>query len=74
MTKSNVVKTKLGTTIKWGIEYKVREACGYKIDGQWFCVTHRKLFPNQMQKDSHISEPGTHEMAWLCDRHAFEVP
>lgn len=42
--------------------------------GRWLCVTHRKAFPNQLMKDSHITDDAVHVLAWICDEHGPEVP
>ena len=41
--------------------------------GYWYCVTHDKLFANQLAKDSHITK-GKHVLAWACWKHGPEVP
>jgi hypothetical protein len=46
--------------------------CDDSKSGRWYCVTHRQIFDNQMQKDSHIGR-GSHKMVWLCFHHGPEV-
>ncbi len=42
--------------------------------GSWVCISCRKPFDNQMQKDTHIGT-GVHTLAWFCHEHnRFEVP
>jgi hypothetical protein len=70
--KGVVSKVKEGTKYTWGgREYTVKPSCGGR--GSWFCLTHKVLFTNQFQKDSHIHK-GTHEMVWICIEHGPEVP
>lgn len=51
---------------------KVKPSCGGK-DGNWACVTHGKIFPNQLEKDFHIAD-GDHVLVWICLKHGPEVP
>lgn len=53
-----------------------RQACEDKHNGCWYCVTHRRLFNNNLQKDGHIGHDNglTHTMAWVCHEHGVEVP
>lgn len=45
-----------------------------KGGGNWVCVTHKKEFHNQFQKNTHIHE-GKHVLAWYCFQHGcMEVP
>ena len=47
-------------------ELEVQKSCGQNGRGQWVCITHKKVFDNGFQKDSHITH-GSHVMAWFCD-------
>lgn len=51
---------------------KVQEACT-EAAGRWWCITHKKGFDNQLQKDGHIST-GKHVLTWVCYTHGPEVP
>lgn len=51
----------------------VKPACENKNSGRWYCVTHQRLFDNQLQKDVHIST-GKHRLTWICYDHGPEVP
>lgn len=52
----------------------VRPPCENKTNGHWFCITHKKPFGNQLQKDTHIDDDKTHVLAWLCNEHGPEQP
>jgi hypothetical protein len=61
-----------------GRRVTVKAPCDNKHDGQWYCITHRQGFRNQMEKDSHISELVNgyvrHELVWICMLHGPEQP
>jgi len=42
--------------------------------GRWVCLTHNKVFGNQMNKDGHIFK-GDHQLAWWCPKCVtYETP
>lgn len=43
-------------------------------NGHWHCISCNQTLPNQLMKDIHIDQRGTHKMAWLCHEHGPEVP
>ena len=53
--------------------HRVGEPCADKTGGNWFCITHKQLFANQFEKDSHIHR-GKHRLAWWCQIHGPEQP
>ena len=40
--------------------------------GHWYCVTHAKHFPDNLQASSHERDGERHEPVWLCDEHGPE--
>lgn len=67
------------TTVEPGEELAIKEGtwtigepCGESA-GMWYCVTHDKILPNNLEKDWHIRE-GDHRMAWWCVSHGPEKP
>lgn len=60
-------------------EYSVKPACESKNGGHWYCSTHLKHFPNQFEKDTHISGYGDHGprvrhvLVWICHEHGPEA-
>lgn len=42
--------------------------------GHWRCLTHNQDFPNNLQRESHSGERGSHVLAWVCHEHGPEVP
>ncbi len=73
-----LIRVKVGQIIDTkGDQFIVQPKCEHN-DGRWYCVTHKKLFLNQLEKDGHI-HTGKHVMAWLCYSHShpdaqMEVP
>lgn len=55
------------------IEVVVLPKCGSIHGGQWYCVTHKLFFANQLDQDTHIRE-GDHLLLWNCFQHGFEEP
>ena len=73
MTESPVTAAKKGTQFETeGQKYTVGPKCT-ENDGRWYCLTHDTSFPNQLQKDVHISW-GEHVLTWFCFEHGPEVP
>lgn len=62
-----------GATLRT-VKGKVLAPCSEKHSGHWYCVTHREHFANNFMKDTHIGEPGTHKLAWICHQHGIEKP
>jgi hypothetical protein len=54
------------------ITMTVAGPCANIHNGQWYCLTHKKVFRNQFEKDSHIHR-GKHNLAWLCLEHGLEM-
>lgn len=63
---SKITRARVGatTTDRNGRVWTIHTKCEHNR-GQWYCVTHREFFANQLQKDGHI-HVGTHKLAWLC--------
>jgi len=51
------------------VEETVQEACGNKHGGHWYCATCKQHFPNQFEKDTHVSKRGPHKLVWMCHEH-----
>jgi hypothetical protein len=48
------------------IDWEVKESCGGK-KGYWYCITHKRAFSNQFNRDMHYEHPATeHVMCWIC--------
>jgi hypothetical protein len=74
MEHHRVVKADVGTEFEYVFRkdlpteiHTVKPACKHsgQNSGRWFCITHKKGFENQLQKDSHI-HTGKHALAWFC--------
>lgn len=51
---------------------KAAAPCEIKDQGHWYCDTHEKHFPNNFEKDSHIT--GRCRLVWICWHHGPEQP
>ena len=50
----------------------IKSFCGCKV-GNWYCITHDRIFQNSLVKDIHILK-GHHVLCWICLEHGAEVP
>jgi hypothetical protein len=64
-----VQKVKAGEITFDGI---INFPCDNKTGGDWYCVTHKKEFKNQLEKDIHLG--ANCRMAWNCYEHGLEQP
>lgn len=58
-------------------EHVVKRGCvdpQFRTQGQWVCITHQLVHPNNLQADIHEGEEGPHQIAWACYEHGLEVP
>jgi hypothetical protein len=55
-----------------GTDYQVAPSCGAE-QGQWYCITCKRTFRNQFEKDTH-ADSGEHVLTWVCLEHGPEVP
>jgi hypothetical protein len=73
ITPVDVGETYLVTTSIGKQNLKVLPSCKEKA-GRWVCVIHDMNFENNFQKDLHITNKGTHRLAWNCPEHGLEKP
>lgn len=67
-----ITAAQAGELIKIGsLPERVLQPCADKHGGNWHCLTHKKSFANQLQKDGHI-HAGRHRLVWLCHQHGPE--
>lgn len=70
-----VIPAEIGEEFKIdGETHVIQPACKNKHNGKWVCLTHRYFPRHQFDKDTHISTPGPHKMAWICLEHGLEKP
>ena len=69
-----IVPSQAGEDIVLRVPATVKDACDDKTSGHWYCTTHQKAFANNIQKDIHADQAGTHKLAWFCSFHGVEEP
>lgn len=55
-------------------EHTVKEPCGSKTGGRWYCATHSLGFDTPLSLDCHLADDRDHVIGWWCFEHGLEQP